>query len=389
MRTKQCRSLALFVLCLIPAPALAQRYKVTDLRQLSPISINSWAQVVGNYNGQAYIWTKWDGMHGLGTLSGGTFSRAAAINDLGVVAGTADGQGTVTDPTNPSLNQNCSDLTQPFIWTQQYGMRGLGSVVGKGEGIYDPGICFLSFYGAGINARGQVIGYTPEYGVWYQFGFLWTSVGGMSEFGGSWPPTFANDISNTGEIVGQNGDIHTAFIGHATSWKNGVATDLGTLGAGADSFGSAANGVNDLGFVVGWATVGPIPPFPIEPTASASPVHAILWTPSGRMSDLGTLPGDASSVALKINIFGLVIGSSGNTDCCEYGNSPFEVTGRPFIWSERTGMRDLNTLIPQNSGWVLNSVTDINIWGQIVGSGTRNGQPHGYLLTPINPFQVF
>jgi hypothetical protein len=150
MRTKQFRSLSLFVLCLIPAPALPQRYTVTDLRQLSPTGINSWAQVVGNYNGHAYIWTKWNGMHALGTLIGGTFSRAAAINDLGVVAGTADGQGTVTDPTNPSLNQNCSDLTQPFIWTQQYGMRGLGSVVGEGEDIYDPGICFLSFYGAEI-----------------------------------------------------------------------------------------------------------------------------------------------------------------------------------------------------------------------------------------------
>jgi hypothetical protein len=45
-------------------------------------------------------------------------------------------------------------------------------------------------------------------------------------------------------------------------------------------------------------------------------------------------------------------------------------------------MRDLNTLIPQNLGWVLTSAADINIWGQIVGSGIRNGRPHGFLLTP-------
>jgi len=50
-------------------------------------------------------------------------------------------------------------------------------------------------------------------------------------------------------------------------------------------------------------------------------------------------------------------------------------------------MQDLNTLIHSNSGWVLNTATDINVWGQIVGSGTLNGQPHGYLLTPKNPFQ--
>jgi probable HAF family extracellular repeat protein len=81
----------------------------------------------------------------------------------------------------------------------------------------------------------------------------------MREFGGSWAPAFANDISNTGEIVGQISE--KSFLGIATSWKNGVTTDLGTLGAEADYYGSSANGVNDLGFVVGWATTDPIPPF--------------------------------------------------------------------------------------------------------------------------------
>ena len=38
-------------------------------------------------------------------------------------------------------------------------------------------------------------------------------------------------------------------------------------------------------------------------------------------------------------------------------------------------------------GWLLNSATDINVWGQIVGMGTLNGQPHGFLLTPRNPFK--
>ena len=105
------------------------------------------------------------------------------------------------------------------------------------------------------------------------------------------------------------------------------------------------------------------------------------------MTDLGTLTGDASSVALKINFLGQVIGNSGNTlySFNFAGDAPpFEVTGRPFIWTESEGMQDLNTLIPQTSGWVLTSAADINIWGQIVGSGTRNGQPHGFLLTPKN-----
>jgi len=80
----------LFV-CLIPALAAAQAaYTVTDLGSLSPTAINTWAQVVGNHNNQAYIWTFGRALP-LGSLSGGTNSTAAAINDLGVVTGTAMG----------------------------------------------------------------------------------------------------------------------------------------------------------------------------------------------------------------------------------------------------------------------------------------------------------
>lgn len=384
MRIKSILALYLCLFCVIPALAPAQDYKVTDLGPLAPTGINSWGQVVGNHNGHAFIWTIGQGRRNLGLLGGGTFSSAAAINDLGAVVGTADGVGTIIsrDPSLP--NQQCSELTQPFVWTKRDGMRGLGAVAGEGVYIGDPRNCTLSFYGAQINALGQMIGHTSDYSQFYQFGFLWTSAGGISEFGGSWAPTFANDISNTGEIVGQNSDDHSTFIGHATSWKNGVTTDLGTLGVGA--YSSSANGVNDLGFVVGWAATDPISPF----FNSTSPTHAILWTPSGVMTDLGTLNGDTSSAAVRINFFGQVIGNSGDTTYYFNGaldTPPFEVIGRPFIWTESEGMRDLNTLIPQTSGWVLTSATDINIWGQIVGSGTRNGQPHGFLLTPRKLFQ--
>jgi probable HAF family extracellular repeat protein len=196
----------------------------------------------------------------------------------------------------------------------------------------------------------------------------------MTTFGSGWSPTFGNGISNTGEIVGQNGTGDCG--GYATTWKSGIATDLGALDGGS---ASSANGVNDLGLVVGWSTTDLA--FPWEGT---SPVHAVLWTPSAGIRDLGTLPGDTSSAALKINVFGQAIGTSGNTvyGCDELADSPFQVLGRPFIWSQRSGMRDLNALIPRNSGWVLNTATDINVWGQIVGSGTLNGLPHGFLLTP-------
>jgi hypothetical protein len=87
-------------------------------------------------------------------------------------------------------------------------------------------------------------------------------------------------------------------------------------------------------------------------------------------------------MAVGINYFGQVIGSSGNFLESLGPGGTLTVVGRPFLWTERKGMQDLNTLIRSGSGWVLNSVSGINVWGQIVGSGTFNGETRGFLLTP-------
>jgi hypothetical protein len=42
----------------------------------------------------------------------------------------------------------------------------------------------------------------------------------------------------------------------------------------------------------------------------------------------------------------------------------------------------LNDLIPPSSGWVLEYAYDVNDFGQIVGAGSLDGQPRGFLLTP-------
>jgi uncharacterized membrane protein len=371
----------------------AQRYTITDLGPLSPTAINSWAQVVGNYNNQAYIWTL-GRMRSLGTLPGGTFSRAQGINDLGVVVGTTDGQGIVNVlPTSYwydlGSTLDCSDLNQPFVWKHE--MQGLGTIapLSDVEGAMGPPIwCSFDFYGAGINNRGQVIGYTGILGNLFQWGVLWTPSQDASIFGSSWPATLPNAISDTGQIVGQTGRGYLT----ATSWKDGLATSLG--GLPGNVLTSAANGLNDLGQIVGWSFG--------SGTNDCCDLHvrAVMWTRDGTIRDLGTLSSDTESVAKKINLFGLVIGNSGTTwfswdplyiggEKYAWFSQPIDVVGRPFVWSQRTGMRDLNTLIPQNSGWILQSAIDLNVWGQIVGQGTRNGQPHGYMLTPLNPFQVF
>jgi probable HAF family extracellular repeat protein len=358
---------------------VAQVYSITDLGPMvEPTSINTWGQVVGNYNGHAFIWTRTGGLKDIGILNGGTFSRATAINDLGAVAGTADGPGTVvsTDPESPSVD--CSNLIQPFVWTRNNGMKGLGTVP-FAYGFPWPLIwCDAPYFASGINEAGNVIGYNGIPGTSYQHGFLWTGATGMSLVIGSYPPSFANGISNTGQVVGQESPH---FIkAHAVTWTGGVTKDLGTLGGVDPDFhlSSSAMGVNDLGQVVGFSSVA---------EWTSEPVHAVLWDRNGNIRDLGTLPGHTDSLASKINFFGQVIGSSGNSIVGQHDGEPDHlVVARPFIWSEPSGMRDLNTLLRNNS-WRLNSATDINVWGQIVGVGTRNGVTHGYLLTPKVLFQ--
>lgn len=385
----------LAVLSLVCVPlAGSQVYSITNLGNFSPTAINSWGQVVGNRNGEGFIWAQFTGLKGLGKLPGGTSSYAASINDLGVVTGTADGAGTVISP-DPTLYPNlaCTDLTQPFIWVAWEGMKGLGTVGVPPYETNSPFWCSFPFYSTGINDAGQIVGYTIPYEDNYQWAFLWTSADGWESadplFGSSFPPTMANGVANNGQIGGQTGEL----IGRATSWKNGVATDLGTLDEGADQdYSSSANAVNQQGQAAGWSTTASLVSSCHEDLVDC-PIHAVLWTRSGVISDLGTLPGDELSMATDINYAGRVIGNSGNTLVQQgwdgNGGSGFEgnggsvaVVGRPFVWSRCSGMQDLNTLVPSGSGWVLNSVSGINNWGQIVGSGTLNGQTRGFLLTP-------
>jgi hypothetical protein len=54
-----------------------------------------------------------------------------------------------------------------------------------------------------------------------------------------------------------------------------------------------------------------------------------------------------------------------------------------LFWSEVDGLVDLNTFLPENSGWTLVSAAAINDLGQITGQGVFNGQPLAYGLDPI------
>jgi probable HAF family extracellular repeat protein len=91
------------------------------------------------------------------------------------------------------------------------------------------------------------------------------------------------------------------------------------------------------------------------------------------MTDLSTL-GGRSSRANAINNAGTVVGIADLAAADQR---------HAFIW-EHGQMQDLNNVIRDGSGWVLENATDINKRGQIVGTGVHNGQFSGFLLTPCD-----
>jgi probable HAF family extracellular repeat protein len=181
------------------------------------------------------------------------------------------------------------------------------------------------------------------------------------------PYTFSSigtGINASGEVVGYGahmglgGPIWHAFLYTGSGW-----TDLGTLGGS----GSWATGINASGQVVGYSDA-------ISPRTPA----AFLYS-NGAMTNLGALGCSGTtcySYAYGINDSGEVVGVSSSF-------APF-APAHAFLYSGGI-MLDLNSLLPANSGWVLQQAGAINDSGQIVGYGTFDGQTHGFLLDTGSP----
>ncbi len=171
----------------------------------------------------------------------------------------------------------------------------------------------------------------------------------------------ARDINGSGQVVGYSGK--RAFL-----YEGGTMKSLGTLPGGTDSYAlSYALAVNDPGQVVGSSTT-------LLATGETE-FRPFLYR-SGTMKDLGTLPGTISSQANDVNDSGQVVGRSTNS----LGFA------RGFLYSD-CQMKDLNDLIPADSGWRIRDAMDLNNNGQILGLGVFNGTSTSkyVLLTPDAP----
>lgn len=244
-------------------------------------------QIVGNSltasgSSRAFLWTQ-GGTNGvvgnrqmrdLGTLPGGDYSDAYAVNASGRVTG---------------FSANAAGTDRAFLWSSGT-MTDLGALV-------QSGISKTWSYGYSINTTGQVVG--VAYDASFVNSFAWfytgTTVKGLGHLGGG--NAEAVGINDSGQIVGFSttsaGRDHAFITTGSTSMR-----DLGTLG-GPDSFATA---INNSGQVVGGSFIDPL-----------GEVYRAFVTVSGTMRNLNSFvdssgEGWVLEEATGINSTGQIVG---------------------------------------------------------------------------------
>jgi probable HAF family extracellular repeat protein len=194
-----------------------------------------------------------------------------------------------------------------------------------------------------------------------------------------------------------NGQIAGAIHGHAAVLIDGTVKDLGTLGGGE----SALSRINDKGDGCGYSFT------------TNNEIHALFYK-NGKISDLGTLPGDHFSEACGINNKNDVIGFSGlkigqlerlvlfanghaqdlrikATNAYEAINNKLQIVGNsndgPFVY-EHGNSTVLRDVIPSLSQYSQVYALGINDFGQILcNCHFKNAYDGSLLLTPIIIFK--
>jgi probable HAF family extracellular repeat protein len=313
----------------------------------------------------------------------------------------ASAQYTVTDlgsfiPTGINISgQVCGNLAvlAGQGWTTNAAVYSNGNIQDLGVIPY-----YASSFANDINVSGQVVGYDSLDG--YSRAFLYengTMLNLSNLFGdtGNAIATSADGINSTGEVVGS-----AAFITNAGNFNGGFLYANGEiqgspLNVSSYPIGSAGNSyaINDSGQIAGVGSpaacaavysngnIQPLGTSIAVATAINSSGHAIGET-------YQNVPPYQTSSFLYVNgsVTPLTLSASQYPDALNDEDQIVGTVGSDAALFDDGTTTDLNTLIPDNSGWVLEDATAINDLGQIVGIGTNpSGQTDGFLLTPSVP----
>lgn len=311
-------------------PALPAHYTVVDLgAHVQPAAINSSNVVVGKVfpngtgNGEAFRYS-----NGASAILAGDGSAAADINDNGLAVGwiqshaaAFQANGTVTDLGAP-----------PLSYAQAFAVNNAGTIAGTStqSGIATCG-GLLTFFAAG--SAPNVINWQIQ------------------------SLTLSNDGNTAVGLFQPRGPACLGTIS-VNLYPGGGAVPVPT-GFTVDASTTAVMDSNSAGDVVGFG-----------PTNTYQSATFFVHNANATSTEIDPPAGYSGIDGNGINDSEWIVGMLQAT-----GNS------HAFVWVNGV-TTDLNTLMPASCNWVLNSASDVNNAGYIVGTGTVNGTPHGFLLIP-------
>jgi len=295
---------------------------------------------------RAVLWRE-NQISDLGTLPGGTEALGIYVNDSDQVVGFSDNG--IPDPFSSFFFFTGTQI-HTFLW-KNGAMEDIGTLGGPDAvpfgncGVLPPGqivgASYTSFNPNPVTLRPTIDPFFWKDGVMTDLGTLGGTTGN------------AQCGNSRGQIIG-NSDLSGDLVSHAFLWQGGAMSDLGTLGG--DS--STALWLNERGDVAGFADLPGL--------AGGQAHHPALWK-HGKIRDLGTVAGDSCGQAKSVNARGQVVG--GTSDCSNFLHA--------FLWEEGGPMLDLNSLIPGDSGLKLTFAININDRGEILAKSIpSDGNPY-------------
>ncbi len=291
---------------------------------------------------RAVLWDGWamefDASPG-GGLTGDTHSTALGINSSGDVVGNCS---SMLIP-----GEAYGDLFQSFV------RRANGTIIRLQE-IVDASMSTLT----SINDAGVAVG---ARGADYEPQELFTfDINDQSIVPYSTPPGFAGvypvSINNSGDIVGvlikPGWVVRRGFL-----LQGGQLTDLGQV--------ERISRITNNGRILGNPIAG-------QPGGAASAIYDIAQPQSG-WQPIGVLGGSGRSSFVNLNDSGVAVG----------GYRSFGSYGGICTWTAAYGIQDIKPW-PADPKWQFEDVAGINASGQIVGTGTFNGNIAVFRATPVN-----
>lgn len=354
-------------LTLIGASAASAQpvYTVTDLGALAgtdgslAVNLNDRGDAVGatvasasNPRQTGMVWYNGT-MRSTGLLTDGNYSFATAINSKGVAVGDGD-----------------MGNFRPQSWVST--PNGLFNFFPNNGG---------NTHAIGINDAGAICGYytkslSGRTGSWR--GAIWTvdpkdprkyrklDLPILPGIDATFATALPFGFNQAGQAAGYA--VNDVIGQHACFWNNDAAHSIVDLGVYPGDWSSTAEGLNNVGQVVGTSH----PPFGNRP---------VLWDNDAAHTPitLPSLPGDNSGNATAINNLGQVLGSSYYMTPGTWDSTP----GRLVVWRDG-GVFELQSVLDPvtGEGWTVIFAGAINNVGQIAGYGVHNGQTRAFLLTP-------